>query len=111
MNDRAAAPLRVAAAAALVGGLAGFAHVIDQHYAIQQWLLWGQLRLLFWIGVFLASSLAIGWRLLAVIDRDAVRTGERAVVGLALGVFVFAWGVFAAGIVGVLGRVFFFVWP
>ncbi len=61
--------------------------------------------------LFSAACLAAGLRLLTVILPEPPRLGERLTLGFALGVLVFALGVFLGGLAGLFGRIFFFAWP
>jgi hypothetical protein len=107
-------PARVRQAAlvvAMLAGLVGFALVANQHYPLRHWLLFVYAPLWLLGFVFLASSLAAGWRLLAWLLPEPSAPGERLAIALGLGVLVFVWGIFLFGIVGVLGRPVFFAWP
>jgi len=88
-----------------------FACVANQHYPLREWLFFMVLRYwlfaLFFAGACLSAGLAVTRRLLP----DCLRVSDRWTFAFALGVLVFALGVFFAGLAGLFGRVFFFAWP
>jgi len=95
----------------LVIALAGFAAHTNGIYPLREWLI------LFWARAWLAglafslASLAIGVKVLVLLR---VRTGqilERYTLATALGVLTFALGIYVAGLLGLLGRAFFLLWP
>ncbi len=101
----------VALSVILAGTLAVFAWVANQHYPLREWLLFLYLRYWLFALFFSAACLSTGLRLLKVILPEPPRLGERLTLGFALGVLVFASGVFLGGLAGLFGHVFFFAWP
>jgi hypothetical protein len=95
----------------LAGAIAVFVCVANQHYPLREWIFFMMAR--YWLfsllfaGACLSSGLAVTRRLLP----DCVRVSDRWTFAFALGVLVFTLGVFLAGLAGLFGRVFFFVWP
>lgn len=87
------------------------AAVVDQHDPIRHWLVFVYARLWLYGILFVAASLAAGNLLLRRLLPEVGPLGERFVTALALGVLIFVWGIFLAGMAGGLGRVFFFAWP
>ena len=90
------------------GGVAAYA---NGFYPIREWLL------LFWVraglgaGAFALASLAAGTKVLALLRLPTGRSVDRAVLALALGVLLFALGIYVAGLFGLLAGWFFFAWP
>ncbi len=104
--------LRPAAATVLLlAGALFFLGFAEQHYPLKHWLflryLWGWLYAL----LFLAGSLAAGWRLLDRVVASWLPRGERFVLAMALGVLAFFGGIFVAGLLDLYGILFFFGWP
>ncbi|HEX7506855.1 MAG TPA: hypothetical protein VF550_08785 [Polyangia bacterium] len=83
----------------------------NQHYPLREWLVFMLARYWVFALLFSAACLSTGLRLVTVILPEPPRLGERLVFGFALGVLVFALGVFLAGLAGLFGRIFFFAWP
>jgi len=99
------------AVAWLLVAVGGFAAYANGFYPLREWLIFFWARA--WVSalVFSGASLAIGVRVLVLLR---VRTGqvlERCTLAFALGVLVFALGIYAAGLLGLLGRPFFAAWP
>ncbi|HEY0715905.1 MAG TPA: hypothetical protein VGF45_24695, partial [Polyangia bacterium] len=99
----------------LVAALVVYALVANHHFPIRHWLFVSYARA--WAAgiVFVASALCAGlaltgW-LLGTRSQPLLRLGERLVVSFAVGVWVFVVGLFVAGLLGWLGRIFFFAWP
>jgi len=83
----------------------------NQFLPIRHWLWFRYLGIWGLVALFAVGSLVAGLRLLTLVLRESPRPGERLLLGFGLGVLTFFWGVFLAGVLGVYGRVFFFVWP
>ena len=101
----------VALSVVLAVALAVFAWVANQHYPLREWLLFMYLRYWLFALFFSAACLSTGLRVLKAILPEPPRLGERLTLGFALGVLVFASGVFLGGLAGLFGHVFFFAWP
>ena len=97
-------------AVALLAATYFYARILDPHYPVRRWLFWSYagywLAALFWMSAVLCGGYA-AFRLL----RLATPAREAIVLSFALGVYVFVTGLFVAGIFGLLGPVFWFVWP
>ncbi len=100
-----------AAALALLASLAVFVAVIELNYPVESWLLPRYVVAWFWTLVFALAALCAGCRLFEWLGVRGLWLGESLLLSFALGVVLFALGVFAAGIAGVLGGVFFVAWP
>src|SRR5262245_31928414 len=96
---------------ALLAALVLFAVVANEHYPLRHWLFFIYARLWLLGLLFMVSSLAAGWRVLAWLLPEPSAPGERLVCAQAVGVLVFVWGLFVLGILGLLGTVVFFAWP
>jgi hypothetical protein len=92
-------------------GVGLFAWVANQHYPLREWLFVMYARYWLFAGLFALASLSTGLRVVKAILPEPPRLGEQLVLGFALGVLVFALGVFLGGLAGLFGRVFFFAWP
>ena len=101
----------VIAAAWLVAATVVYAAWGHRFYPIQHWLFFFWARA--WAGALLfgLASLAAGVRLLALLRVSTVTLAERFTLATALGVLVFALGIYLVGLLGLLGPVFFFSWP
>ena len=102
--------VRLAVPLLLTAGAVFLACWTNAFYPIRHWLIFEYAGAWLVAAVFSLSSLAAGWRLFAF-ALPVPRLGERAVLAFALGVLVFFYGVFIAGLLGLFGRVFFFAWP
>jgi hypothetical protein len=95
----------------LLIALVGFATLVNGFYPVREWLL------LFWARAWLAAlvfavaSLAAGTKVLALARLPTGRLLDRSVFALALGVLIFALGLYIAGLFGLLAGWFFFAWP
>jgi hypothetical protein len=104
--------LRVTVATTLLlGGAAFFAWFTNQFYPLRHWLFFHYARAWLCAGLFSVASLSAGLRILGYVLPGSLRLGERLVWGFALGVLAFFWGVFLAGLGGLYGRAFFYLWP
>jgi hypothetical protein len=87
---------------------------LDHHVPVGEWVVLRYTRHWLLCAAFGVSCLSSGLRVLAAIDdhTDGISyLAERALLGAACGAFLFCVGVFVAGVLGVLGPVFFFLWP
>ncbi|MFL5304764.1 MAG: hypothetical protein ACJ8F1_06100 [Polyangia bacterium] len=78
---------------------------------LHNWLFFRYLGIWALVALFAVSSWAAGLRLLSRLLPDPPHLGERLLWGFALGVLTFFAGIFAGGVVGLYGVVFFFAWP
>jgi hypothetical protein len=95
----------------LLSGLVLFALVANEHYPLEHWLFFVYARVWLLGLLFMLSSLAAGWRVLAWILPVPSPLGERLVVAHAIGVLTFVLGLFVLGILGLLGIAVFWGWP
>jgi hypothetical protein len=95
----------------LLVALLGFAAHTNGFYPLREWLtfLWARA----WLGALVLhlASLAAGAKVLALLRAPIGRTLDRYVLAHAVGVLVFALGIYVAGLLGLLTRWFFFAWP
>jgi hypothetical protein len=98
-------------AALLLVVTVGFLWWTNHFSPLRHWLLFTYAGLWLLAALFAVSSLVAGLRLLSLLLPDGSRVGERLLLGFALGVLTFFWGVFLAGALGLYGHVFFFAWP
>jgi hypothetical protein len=104
--------LRVTVATALLlGGAAFFLWFTNRFYPLRHWLFWHYARAWLVAGFFSLACLSAGLRLLGYVLPGSLRLGERLVWGFGLGVLAFFWGAFLAGLGGLYGHAFFYVWP
>lgn len=101
----------IAAACILVAGAVLFGRIVNVHYPFERWLFFRYLAAWSLTSVFVVACLIAGLRALAYVIPGPVPLLERLVLAFALGVLVFFCGTFLAGIVGILGRPFFYAWP
>lgn len=94
-----------------LGGAAVFLKAMHRHYPIQKWLFWTYAEAWFFALLFALACLSVGNLLLSRFLRPLPPWRERVLLSLAVGVFVFATGVFVVGLLHGLGPVFFFAWP
>lgn len=92
-------------------GIALLAAVSNHHFPLRHWLSWSYLSAWAWALLFAASAAAAGLRLGRRFGLAARPLGERLLLSFALGVVLFALGVFAGGLVGLYGGFFFVGWP
>jgi hypothetical protein len=92
-------------------GTVGFALWLDRFYPIRHWLFFHYALCWLYAGLFSAACLAAGLRLLHRLLPEPPVLGERLTLGFAMGVLVFFWGMFLAGLAGLLGQALFFAWP
>ena len=112
----AMAPLRLrlgesGLAVLLVLLLAIFLRAVHAQYPLDEWLFFRYAKYWLYAALFSSACLAAGLRVLGFILPYPPRVGERLTLGFALGVLVFALGLFVIGLVGLFGRIFFFAWP
>jgi hypothetical protein len=109
---RRGARWRVALITCLLLAATGFfAWLTGQFYPLRHWLFFYYARAWLLAGLFSVASLSAGLRILGYVVPESLRLGERLVLGFALGVLAFFWGVFLAGLGGLFGTVFFWAWP
>ncbi|HVR61902.1 MAG TPA: hypothetical protein VMU50_08385 [Polyangia bacterium] len=84
---------------------------VDRFFPLRHWVFFVYLQAWLCVAMFAAASLVTGLRLLTLLMPEAPPLGQRLLLGLALGVLTFFWGVFLAGVLGLYGHVFFFAWP
>jgi len=99
------------AALVLCAGLGVFACVANQHYPLRQWLVFMVAGYWLYATFFSAACLATGLRVLGILLPEPLDPGERLIFAFALGVLIFALGIFLGGLAGLFGVVFFFAWP
>jgi hypothetical protein len=95
----------------LCAALATFALTSNFHYPLREWLVFMLARYALFSILFAAACLSTGLRLTTAILPEPPRLGERLTFAFALGVLVFALGVFLGGLAGLFGRIFFFALP
>jgi len=95
----------------LVLALSAYARRANDVYPLREWLTFFWARA--WLGAlaFGLASLAAGVRVLVLLRLPTGRILDRAVLATALGVLIFALGIYLAGLLGLLTRWFFFGWP
>jgi hypothetical protein len=96
---------------ALLVGWVVFARCVGEFYPLKHWLFIRYLK--FWAlcaGMACACATS-GLRVVAALGGSALRLGENLLLSFACGVMLFGLGVFAAGVLGWFGPVFFFAWP
>jgi hypothetical protein len=96
---------------ALALAIAILAAVTHSHYPIHRWLLWTYVALWGLSLAFVGACLSVGHAVLTRVLRLRVALTEHLVLAFATGVLVFALGVFACGVAGLLGGVFFVAYP
>ena len=82
----------------------------NAYYPLREWLVFALARHWLGAGFFSAACLTAGLRVLKWLLPEPLIPGERLTLGFALGVLVFALGVFLGGLAGLYGHVFFFAW-
>lgn len=95
----------------VVAGGVAFAWWLNFSYPLRHWLFFHYTYCWLYALAFSAACLAGGLRLLHVLLPESPRLGERLTLGFALGVLVFFWGMFLAGLLGLFDHVLFFAWP
>jgi hypothetical protein len=105
-------PLRAGLATlALVGACFVFAQQIGESYPLEYWLLPHYLK--YWglcAGVACACTVS-GLRVTAALGAGALGFAENLLLSFASGVLLFSLGIFAGGILGLYGPIFFVAWP
>jgi len=91
--------------------LAIFLRSVHAQYPLDEWLFFRYAKYWGYAALFSSACLAAGLRVLGFILPYPPRVGERLTLGFALGVLVFALGLFLIGLLGLFGRIFFFAWP
>lgn len=83
---------------------------VHESYPLQHWMLWRYA--LYWAASasFSVACLSCGFRLTRYVF-PPLPSAEQLALSFAVGVFVFFWGVFVAGILGLYGHAFAFAWP
>ncbi len=87
------------------------AHRLNDHYPIEQWLFWRYAHHWFWTMVFTAACLSSGHAVLARLRPYSVPARERLLLAFGAGLFVFATGMFLAGLARLYGPAWFVAWP
>ncbi|HEY0706359.1 MAG TPA: hypothetical protein VGG33_06160, partial [Polyangia bacterium] len=99
----------------LVAALVLYVLVANHHFPVRHWLFVTYARAwaagLVCLGSALCVGLAATQLLLGTRTQPLLRLGERLVVSFAIGIWIFVAGLFVAGLLGWLGRPFFFAWP
>lgn len=101
-------------ASLLVAALGFSLYWVDIDYPIKHWLFIPYAQAALLAGFFILASLSVGHECLKWVGHRATSglyAGERWLLALAVGVLIFAVGVFIAGILHVYGWVFFVLWP
>jgi hypothetical protein len=98
-------------AGVLLAGVMVFAHFVDRHYPIRQWLLLRYVGYTFATAYAGSACLAIGFATGTALGGRTLRFSERLLVSFAAGVLLFGITIFAAGVVGVYGPAFFWAAP
>jgi hypothetical protein len=99
---------------AALAGAALFLKEMNGHYPIDKWLFWIYAQAWLWTLVFGAACLCAGERVVALVLTPRLALPplrERLLLSMAVGVFIFATGLFVVGLLHGLGPVFFFAWP
>jgi len=95
----------------LVAGLGLFGWVANTHYPLHKWLFFMVAQYWLYAAFFSAACMATGWRAIKALLPEPPRLGEQLTLAFALGVLVFVLGIYLFGLIGLIGPVFFFVWP
>lgn len=100
-----------AAGAALLAGLCLLLWEVNGHYPIREWIFWRYLA--YWCGggVFALACFSSGDLAIRKILGRTLEPGEQLVVAYSIGMFVFSVGTFLAGLLGLFGSGFFFLFP
>jgi hypothetical protein len=88
-----------------------FAWRVGEFYPLKYWLLPRYLKYWALSAGLGCACLVSGLRLTAALGGKALRFGDNLLISFASGVLLFSLGVFVAGILGLFGPVFFFLWP
>lgn len=102
---------RIALVVVLVASTAGFGVVVNEHYPIQKWLFWHYAEAWVFALYFVAACFVAGTATVLRVLPGDFHIGEGACIAFAVGMFEFFLGMFIAGLLGLYGSVFFFVWP
>jgi hypothetical protein len=92
-------------------GAALFLDVVGDHYPVKKWLFWIYAEVWLFTLVFGAACLSAGDLVLTRLFRFTAPLRQRMVMSFAVGVYLFAAGVFVAGLFRALRPPFFFAWP
>jgi hypothetical protein len=95
----------------LVAAGAHFLWWVNRFYPIRDWLFWHYLGCWILVSVWSLGLVSTGWAILNKLGLDQWSIGERLVVGHAVGLFSFFLLMFALGLAGLYGGVFFFALP
>jgi hypothetical protein len=95
----------------LVAATIFYALWVDRSFPIRHWLIFQYVRYWLFVVLLLSASVVSGSRLLRLLADQPPPIGERLLLATGLGVLLFVLGIFVAGILGLLGTVFFFAWP
>ncbi|MGD8609297.1 MAG: hypothetical protein PVH21_18505, partial [Myxococcales bacterium] len=95
----------------LVAAGAHFLWWVNRFYPIRDWLFWHYLGCWILVSVWSLGLVSTGWAVLNKLGLDQWSIGERLVVGHAVGLFSFFLLMFALGLAGLYGGVFFFALP
>ncbi len=94
-----------------VAGVVLFLRTVHAHYPIPKWLFWIYAEV--WLCTLAcgAACLASGDLIVTGVLRWTAPLRERLLVSFAVGVFIFALGIFIVGLFHGLGAIFFVAWP
>jgi len=90
----------------LVGAAVGFLLFLHRTYPLEICLFWDFARIWAWQLVLVAASLSTGHRILAKLVPLGLPPLERLVIGIAVGIVVFAVGMYLGGALGLFGPAF-----
>jgi len=110
-NSRTARVRRIALPLVLVGATILFGAVASRHYPIHRWLFWRYAGYWLLSALFATSSLSVGHLAVKRVLGRPLPFLEQLVTSFAVGVYIFAVGVFVAGLFGLYGPIFFGVFP
>lgn len=95
---------------ALLGATTFFALWVNRFYPLEHWLFFRYLVIWLEVVLFATASLTAGWRALQHVAH-VMDLPERLTLAAALGVLIFFYGTFTAGLLHAYAKPFFFVWP
>ena len=95
----------------LLGGVAIFYWVVDDHYAVRRWLFWRYLSHASAAFFFCLAALSSGQLAVRLILGGRLKAMEHLFVSFACGVYLFALASFLAGIFKLYGQALFFLLP
>lgn len=95
----------------LVGVLAAMLAVAHRHQPLGTWLIWQYAALWLLCGFVGASCVSAGTPIVRACLGDRLPLGRHVLFSFAAGLWIFATGVFLAGLFGALRGWFFYIWP